>query len=133
MRQRGNYFEEIEQIAATAVEGAGYGGGGFTEGTVQAMAAQFGFAVHRSRELPTAVRSLTDLRNRRIYIPQRDSISVRASRSVVLQTLGHFALEPSRAEELRRVPEAAGRGQLLCRCGADAGGISGSVPTTGQD
>lgn len=93
MRDRGNYFEEIEQIAAKAVAGAGYSGGGFTEGTIQAMAAQFGFTVHRSRELPSAVRSLTDLRNRRIYIPQRDSISVRASRSVVLQTLGHFALD----------------------------------------
>lgn len=93
MRDRGNYFEEIETIAAQAVAGAGYAGGGFTEGTVQAMAAQFGFTVHRSRELPFAVRSLTDLRNRRIYIPQRDSISVRASRSVVLQTLGHFALD----------------------------------------
>lgn len=93
MRERGNYFSEIEEIAAQAVEGAGYSAGGFTEGTIQAMAAQFGFTVHRSRELPTAVRSLTDLRNRRIYIPQRDSISVRASRSVVLQTLGHFALD----------------------------------------
>lgn len=95
MRKRGNYFEEIEQIAAAAVAGAGYLGGGFTEGTVQAMAAQFGFTVHRSRDLPSAVRSLTDLRNRRIYIPQRDSISVRTSRSVVLQTLGHFALDHS--------------------------------------
>ncbi len=93
MKRRGNYFEEIEEIAAKAVAGAGYTGGGFTEGTTQAMAAQFGFTVYRSRELPTAVRSLTDLRNRRIYIPQRDSISVRASRSVVLQTLGHFALD----------------------------------------
>ena len=93
MRARGNYFAEIEQIAADAVAGAGYSGGGFTEGTIQAMAALFGFTVHRSRELPSAVRSLTDLRNRRIYIPQRNSISVRASRSVVLQTLGHFALD----------------------------------------
>ena len=93
MRGRGNYFEDIERVAAKAVVGAGYTGGGFTEGTTQAMAGQFGFTVHRSRELPTAVRSLTDLRNRRIYIPQRDSISVRASRSVVLQTLGHFALD----------------------------------------
>ncbi len=110
MRERGNYFAEIEEIAGRAVEGAGYTGGGFTEGTTQAMAAQFGFAVHRSRELPSAVRSLTDLRNRRIYIPQRDSISVRASRSVVLQTLGHFALdhpEPtSFAEFLRQRVEA---------------------------
>lgn len=93
MKERGNYFEEIEKLAAEAVAAAGYTGGGFTEGTTQAMAAKFGFTVHRARELPSSVRSLTDLRNRRIYIPQRDSISVRAGRSVVLQTLGHFALE----------------------------------------
>ncbi|MEA2001198.1 MAG: helix-turn-helix domain-containing protein, partial [Actinomycetota bacterium] len=110
MTQRGNYFEEIEEIAAKAVAAAGYAGGGFTEGTIQSLGAQFGFTVHRSRELPSAVRSLTDLRNRRIYIPQRDSISVRASRSVVLQTLGHFALdhpEPKDfAEFLRQRVEA---------------------------
>lgn len=93
MRERGNYFREIETLAAEAVAAAGYTGGGFTEGTTQAMAARFGFTVHRARDLPSSVRSLTDLRNRRIYIPQRDSISVRASRSVVLQTIGHFALE----------------------------------------
>ncbi len=110
MTGRGNYFEEIERIAAEAVAAAGYTGGGFTEGTIQALGAQFGFTVQRSRELPSAVRSLTDLRNRRIYIPQRDSISVRASRSVVLQTLGHFALdhpEPKDfAEFLRQRVEA---------------------------
>jgi predicted transcriptional regulator/transcriptional regulator with XRE-family HTH domain len=110
MRERGNYFEGIEKIAAEAVAAAGYSGGGFTEGTMQAMAAHFGFAVHRSRDLPTSVRSLTDLRNRRIYIPQRDSISVRASRSVVLQTLGHFALDHPEprdfAEFLRQRVEA---------------------------
>lgn len=93
MRERGNYFEEIEKIAADAVAAAGYTGGGFTEGTTQALAARYGFTVHRARDLPSSVRSLTDLRNRRIYIRQRDSISVRASRSVVLQTLGHFALD----------------------------------------
>ena len=37
MRARGNYFAEIEEIAAEAVAGAGYSGGGFTEGTIQAM------------------------------------------------------------------------------------------------
>jgi predicted transcriptional regulator/DNA-binding XRE family transcriptional regulator len=98
MRERGNYFSEIEQIAAQAVAVSGYAGGGFTEGTILALAAHFGFTVHRARELPSAVLSLTDLRNRRIYIPQRDAISVREGRSVVLQTIGHFALnhaEPS--------------------------------------
>ncbi len=110
MRDRGNYFEDIERIAAQAVAAAGYTGGGFTEGTTQAMAAEFGFTVRRARDLPSSVRSLTDLKHRRIYIPQRDAISVRASRSVVLQTLGHFALEHPEprdfAEFLRQRVEA---------------------------
>jgi len=93
MRARGNYFAEIEEIAAEAVAASGYAGGGFTEGTILSLAAHFGFSVHRSRELPSAVLSLTDLKNRKIYIPQRDAISVREGRSIVLQTIGHFALD----------------------------------------
>lgn len=100
MRERGNYFKEIEEIAAEAVIAAGYGGsGGFTEGTIQALAAHFGFTIRRSRELPSAVMSLTDMRNRRIYIPQRDSMSIRGGRTVVLQTLGHFALDHPDAKD----------------------------------
>jgi hypothetical protein len=57
------------------------------------LAGHFGFTLHRSQQVPTSVRSVTDLRNRRIYIPQRDSMSTRGARSVVMQTLGHFALQ----------------------------------------
>ena len=43
--------------------------------------------------MPRTARSVTDTRQRIIYIPQRDDLTVRAARSVVLQTLGHFVLE----------------------------------------
>src|SRR5438874_12827135 len=36
--------------------------------------------------------AVTDLMNRRIYVHQRNALPTRAARSVVLQTLGHFAL-----------------------------------------
>jgi predicted transcriptional regulator/DNA-binding XRE family transcriptional regulator len=94
MRDRGNYFSEIERVAAEAISAVGYSGrGALTEHDVQALAAHFGFTVHRSQDIPTTVRSVTDLRNRRIYVPQRDAMSTRGARSVVMQTLGHFALD----------------------------------------
>ncbi len=94
MRSRGNYFAEIEQVARDLVDSVGYSGrGALTEGDIREVAARFDFAVRRSQRVPSSVRSVTDLRNRRIYIPQRDSMTVRGARSVVMQTIGHFALD----------------------------------------
>ncbi len=94
MRRRGNYFAEIEDVARDVVAAVGYRGqAALTEGDIQGLAAHFGFTLHRSQRVPSSVRSVTDLRNRRIYVPQRDSMSTRGARSVVMQTLGHFALD----------------------------------------
>ncbi len=94
MRSRGNYFGEIEEVARSVVESVDYrGGAALTEGDIRGLAAHFGFTLHRSQQVPSSVRSVTDLRNRRIYVPQRDSMSTRGARSVVMQTLGHFALD----------------------------------------
>jgi predicted transcriptional regulator/DNA-binding XRE family transcriptional regulator len=93
MRERNNYFSAIEEAAAGAIAAVGYSGSGaLTEHDVQELAAHFGFTVHRSQDIPTTVRSVTDLRNHRVYVPQRDAMSTRGARSVVMQTLGHFAL-----------------------------------------
>jgi hypothetical protein len=45
------------------------------------------------QDLPRSVRSVTDLRHSRIFLPQRDALGSSDARTVVLQTLGHFALE----------------------------------------
>ncbi len=93
MRARDNYFAEIEQAAAAAVRAVGYAGhAALTEGDIEALAAHMGFTVVRAQDLPSSARSVTDLRNRRMYVPQRDSLSTRGARSVVMQTLGHFVL-----------------------------------------
>ena len=94
MKQRGNYFADVEEIATEAVRRVGYSGvGALSEANLRDLAAGFGFSVHRARDVPSSVRSVTDLRNRRIYVPQRNSLNTRAARSVVLQTIGHFALD----------------------------------------
>ncbi|MBJ31207.1 MAG: XRE family transcriptional regulator [Acidimicrobiaceae bacterium] len=94
MRERDNYFAEVEELAAVDLAAVGYGGEGPpTERDMEGLAAHHGFTVERVKGMPRTARSVTDTRRRVIYIPQRDDLSVRAARSVVLQTLGHFALQ----------------------------------------
>ncbi len=93
MKQRNNHFAEIEATAGEALKMVGYQGvGPISQGTLHDLAAHFGFTVHSSGSLPRSTRSITDLAHRRIYIPQRDAVGSRGARSVLLQTLGHFAL-----------------------------------------
>jgi transcriptional regulator with XRE-family HTH domain/predicted transcriptional regulator len=93
MRARDNYFAEIEKAAADALAAAGYGGvGAVSERTLHDLVAWYGFTLHRVQDLPVSVDSVADMAHRRIYVHQRNTLPTRAARSVVLQTLGHFAL-----------------------------------------
>ena len=94
MRETDNYFADIETVAAEALSAVGYAGEGpVSEKHLTDMATHYGFTVERVKGMPLTARSITDTRLRVIYIPQRDDLTVRAARSVVLQTLGHFVLE----------------------------------------
>ena len=94
MSTRGNYFPEIERVAERALSAVGYSGHGpISERLLTDLAAHFGFTIDRVHGMPGSARSITDQRGRIIYIPQRDDLTIRAARSVVLQTLGHFALD----------------------------------------
>jgi predicted transcriptional regulator/DNA-binding Xre family transcriptional regulator len=93
MRARDNYFADIERAAADALAAAGYEGrGAVAERALTAIVAHFGFSIHRALDLPVSTQAVTDLRHRRIYVHQRNAMPTRAARSVILQTLGHFAL-----------------------------------------
>ncbi|MDH3755444.1 MAG: ImmA/IrrE family metallo-endopeptidase, partial [Acidimicrobiia bacterium] len=94
MRDRDNYFGEIETAASAALRAVEYPGyGPISERMLIDIAAHFGFTIDRVQDLPSSSRSITDLQDRVIYIPQRNEVTTRASRSVVLSTLGHFALD----------------------------------------
>ncbi len=96
MRERNNYFEEIEKIAREALDAIGYPGSGpVSERNITDLAGHFGFKLERARGMPSSARSITDQRNRIIYIPLREEVELRTARSVVLQTLGHYALDHS--------------------------------------
>jgi XRE family transcriptional regulator, fatty acid utilization regulator len=109
MRDRGNYFAPIEQAAAAALASAGYAGGALSQGMLLSVVSQHGFSVKYARDLPTSARSVTDLRNRRIYLKQ-ESIGMHTPRTILLQTLGHSVLGHSVpadfAEFLRQRVEA---------------------------
>lgn len=94
MRSTNNYYPHIETEAAACLEAVGYNGQGPpSEKNITDLAAHYGFTIDRVKGMPVTARSVTDTRRRVIYIPQRDDLSVRSARSVVLQTLGHFALK----------------------------------------
>jgi XRE family transcriptional regulator, fatty acid utilization regulator len=91
MRERGNYFAEIEREAAAALATAGYTGGALSQGMLLSVVSHHGFTVRYVRDLPRSARSVTDLQNRRIYLKQ-ESIGMHTPRTILLQTLGHFVL-----------------------------------------
>src|SRR6202142_4405410 len=68
MRERSNYFEDIEREAAAALEAAGYSGGALSQGMLVSVVTHHGFTVRYVQDLPRSVRSLTDLQNRRFYV-----------------------------------------------------------------
>src|SRR3984957_2668210 len=90
-RERGNYFADIEQAAADALDRAGYAGGALSQGMLLTVVAKHGFSVRFAADLPRSVRSLTDLRERRIYLKQ-EPVGGHSPRAVILQSLGHFLL-----------------------------------------
>ena len=91
MRERGNYFPEIERAAAEALESVSYRGGALSQGALLAIVGHQGFSVRYAQDLPRSVRSVTDLRHRRIYLKQ-ESMGMHTPRTILLQTLGHFVL-----------------------------------------
>ncbi len=93
MRERENYFDDIDALARRTLEAVGYrGAGALPQRVLLDIAHHFGFAVEYVQDLPQSVRSVADLRHARLFLPQRNALGSQDARTVVLQTLGHFAL-----------------------------------------
>ncbi|WP_051751955.1 XRE family transcriptional regulator [Streptosporangium amethystogenes] len=90
-REQGNYFAEIERAAAEALAAVGYRSGALSQSTVQALVSHFGYTVQTVQDLPRTVRSISDLRNRRIYV-KHEQVGMHTPRTILLQTLGHLSL-----------------------------------------
>ncbi|MCK0112268.1 helix-turn-helix domain-containing protein [Ornithinimicrobium sp. F0845] len=91
MRAADNYFPDIEETAAQLLNAIDHRGGPITRTAVDKLAGHLGFSLVHTNDLPTSTRSVTDLANRRIYLPQPDA-GQSDSRWLALQALGHVVL-----------------------------------------
>jgi len=70
MRERANHYPEIEAIAAQALADANYPGTGpISERVLTELVANQGFTIERVRAMPPTARSITDTRDKIIFIP----------------------------------------------------------------
>ena len=93
MRERDNYFADIEASAREALDAVDYAGDGhITARIIDDLASHFGFRVTAVPRLPSGLRSLADLRKGRLFVHERERVGTLMSRSIVAQSLGHFAL-----------------------------------------
>lgn len=92
MRRRDNYYEEVEQAADELLRAVGHTAGPLSQRVIAGLVGHLGFSLHRVEDLPRSVRSVTDLRHRRLYVSTDVEATGHDARTVVLQTLGHFVL-----------------------------------------
>jgi len=90
MRRQDNYFPELEESAAGLLEAVGHTGGPLSQRVASDLASHLGFTLHYVADLPSSTRSVTDLRNGRIYLPATGT--GHDPRSALLQALASFAL-----------------------------------------
>jgi predicted transcriptional regulator/DNA-binding Xre family transcriptional regulator len=91
MRQRNNYFAELETTAKGLLDAVGHAGGPLSQRVASDLASHLGFSLHYVADLPTSTRSVTDLRNGRIYLPVGQAAGA-DPRSTLLQALASHVL-----------------------------------------
>ncbi|PYI69645.1 XRE family transcriptional regulator [Arthrobacter livingstonensis] len=91
MKARNNYYPEIEHQAQDLLAAVGHDRGPLSHHVAADIAEHLGFDLHYVGDLPHSTRSVTDLKNHRIYLTHGQR-SDHDPRSVLLQALGHYVL-----------------------------------------
>ena len=92
MRRRNNYYREIEGEAKQLLAAVKHQGGPLGERRIDQLVHHLGFELIYVQNLPHSTRSLTDLKNRRIFLPESGGRG-HDPRTIILQTLGHQILQ----------------------------------------
>lgn len=87
MRDRNNYFAELEAEAKELLDAVGYTGGPISQQAIADMADRHGFSLHYVNDLPHFTRSVVDKRNGRIYLGTQ-AMAGRDARTPILQAIG---------------------------------------------
>lgn len=93
MRERDNYFGEIDAAAQDLLDEVGHTGGPLSQRVIADLARRLGYGLHRVPDLPPSTRSVIDHRNRRIYVQAAGPVDGHGARRVVLQALGTIVLQ----------------------------------------
>lgn len=91
MRAKNNYYPDIERQAQDLLRAVGHDRGSLSHYVAADIAEHLGFDLHYVGDLSHSIRSVTDLKNHRIYLTQGQR-SDHDPRSVLLQALGHYVL-----------------------------------------
>ncbi|GAB3658067.1 helix-turn-helix domain-containing protein [Glycomyces tarimensis] len=92
MRGKDNYFGDIEAEARRLLKLVDYRSGPLSQHQISNLASHLRFTLHHVDDLPHSTRSVTDLRNRRIYLtPNKDSSH--DPRTVLLQAIASHVLQ----------------------------------------
>ncbi|MGO2035217.1 MAG: helix-turn-helix domain-containing protein [Brevibacterium sp.] len=73
MREKNNYFADLEAQAAELLDLVGYESGTVSQRQTALIAEKLGFSLHYVSDLPESTRSISDTANRRIYLPNSDA------------------------------------------------------------
>ena len=131
MRERNNYYPEIERQAQELLAKVGHDRGPLSHHVAADIAEHLGFDLHYVGDLPHSTRSVTDLKNRRIYLTHGQR-SDHDPRSVLLQALGHYVLGHQTPTDYCGLFAPARVHQLLRSIPADARAGHGGLPEGGQ-
>jgi len=93
MRTQNNYLGHIEKAAEELLQAVGYTGGPLTHRMVQRVVEHLGFTLHHAPDLPSSTRSVTDLENKKIYLPPQSIPGGHGLRSLALQAIAHRVLD----------------------------------------
>ncbi len=106
MREKHNYFADLEEQAAEPLSLAGYESGTVSQRETATIAEKLGFSLHYVSDLPSSTRSISDTANRRIYLPNADAAfdpRTHLLTSLAPHVLGHGAPKDFREFLQRRV------------------------------
>lgn len=94
MRERDNYLPRIEEeaLALLRVVRSPEERGALTHHEVDRMAGHLGFSIIHVADLPHSTRTVTDLQNKRIYLPPASIPGGHGLRALALQALAHRVL-----------------------------------------
>jgi predicted transcriptional regulator len=98
MRQQNNYFPELEEQARRLLARVEHTGGPLSQRVAADLASHLGFSLHYVADLPNSTRSVSDLKNHRLYLKMDLGSD---PRTVLLQALASHVLGMAEPKDYR--------------------------------